>query len=703
MSLDFSRHWRLLLTILLVTVGLILLVVFGGLGLFFRSLDALSATPEPPPLLQSAALQGTRTPTPTMTPTPTPAPTNPLALAAPALVAAPVAYALPPAPDEGAVYDLPAEPQRVGWVSQAADGAMTASFPDFAMYAGYLDEVDYVGVASFVLPSFDEYGLTQAADLLLFGLTAENQTLADGIWTVEMLADGELFWREPSAAALARETTRFQVATLAAAELAPGQMARIPLGQEVVDYLNALRYQKRPLTLRIVGPGAGEKSLFGFDGGIGSGSLGNPPRLLLSTGPVRPTPAPIIVTATPTPQNVLTADAQIWRITAEALLTGTATPTPFIVFTATPGGADGPEMVMVDGESLPVIVPTETPANAATAEMHSRFATAMARTTGTATPLPERYVTATPTRTPIYLLATPTPENPMTRVAELMTATAVGTATPLPDGYLIVTATPAFIVVTNTPVPENAATAEMQAAQATLNAFLTGTPSLPIVTATFTPSTTPVPLVIPESQLTPTPTATLTPTPPAVLPDIFRNRVVFLSDRGGKEELYALDPVTGESFNITQRWPYDLARQRLDLSPDGNKRAIVAADDNRHLQIQVYSLEYGDTRSITNFTNATSYDPAWSPTGEWIAFVSTEAGNDEIYIARPDGSEIRRLTNNSWEWDKHPSWSPDGQQLVFWSNRESGRSQIWIMNWDGSNPRNLTNSLYNDWAPIWIP
>jgi TolB protein len=97
-----------------------------------------------------------------------------------------------------------------------------------------------------------------------------------------------------------------------------------------------------------------------------------------------------------------------------------------------------------------------------------------------------------------------------------------------------------------------------------------------------------------------------------------------------------------------------------------------------------------------------SYDPAWSPGGEWIAFVSTEGGNDEIFLIRPDGSDLRRLTTNTWEWDKHPTWSPDGSQIVFWSNRESGRRQLWIMNADGSNPRELLESPYNDWDPIWV-
>ena len=67
-----------------------------------------------------------------------------------------------------------------------------------------------------------------------------------------------------------------------------------------------------------------------------------------------------------------------------------------------------------------------------------------------------------------------------------------------------------------------------------------------------------------------------------------------------------------------------------------------------------------------------------------------------------DGTDLKRLTINSWEWDKHPSWSPDGNQIVFWSNRDTGRRQLWIMNADGSNQRVMISSPYQDWDPIWL-
>jgi TolB protein len=61
----------------------------------------------------------------------------------------------------------------------------------------------------------------------------------------------------------------------------------------------------------------------------------------------------------------------------------------------------------------------------------------------------------------------------------------------------------------------------------------------------------------------------------------------------------------------------------------------------------------------------------------------------DIYTARPDGSDLRRLTHRQG-YDAEPTISPDGRSIVFTSDRD-GDLDIYVMDADGSNVRRLTN------------
>jgi hypothetical protein len=313
---------------------------------------------------------------------------------------------------------------------------------------------------------------------------------------------------------------------------------------------------------------------------------------------------------------------------------------------------------------------------------------------------------------PFLVTPTPAPENVLTAAVMIMTATAVveqiGTSTPLPHHYVIATPTATPWVVTVTPLPENAATASAETFYATAVALTTGTftpmpPNMVIATntplATATPTT---PLISSLADMTPTPTPTATRPPPDVLPAQLRGQILFLSDRNdGRTQVFALNPNTGELSMLNERWPYDLAKSKETLSPNGQFTAIVQEDHARVPQVKLLDHQYNVIVDLTR-TNGWSFDPAWSPQGDRIVFVSQEPGNDEIYTIAPDGTDMQRLTHNGWEWDKHPSWSPDGSQIVFWSNRETGRNQLWIMDRDGGSQRRLHDSPANDWDPVWV-
>jgi Tol biopolymer transport system component len=145
-------------------------------------------------------------------------------------------------------------------------------------------------------------------------------------------------------------------------------------------------------------------------------------------------------------------------------------------------------------------------------------------------------------------------------------------------------------------------------------------------------------------------------------------------------------------------------------APDPNATPDMILVDRRYTStdefaIHRYDYKYGQEDIVTRAGTGVTYDPAWSPVSNEIAYVSTETQNEEIWVINHDGTGPRQLTKNEWEWDKSPSWSPDGQQIVFASNR-TGNQQLWIMNADGSDQKLLMGwdnwTPYNDWSPVWV-
>ncbi len=313
--------------------------------------------------------------------------------------------------------------------------------------------------------------------------------------------------------------------------------------------------------------------------------------------------------------------------------------------------------------------------------------------------------TATPTPSTFVIEPTPEPRNVFdaaTRVAQ-----SAQSQSTLPFGAVVATPTPQPVVVTNTPTPLNEATREYERDYATAVAATTGT-ATPIpawwITATPTPTdtATPLPTLTPVSV----PWAprgvpqTPQPTPTQPFPDVLRGKILFRSNRDDRLDVYAINPDGSDIQKLTATWPYEQALAQDVLSSDGTYRVFVN-EASRNYQIFFYDADFDVERQVSFLGAGDAWDPAIEPGGWRVAFVSNEPKNDELYVVNRDGSDLRRLTNNEWEWDRHPSWSPDGSEIVFWSNR-SGRKQLYIISPDGSNLRLLSDGFADDWDPVWV-
>jgi serine/threonine protein kinase len=262
--------------------------------------------------------------------------------------------------------------------------------------------------------------------------------------------------------------------------------------------------------------------------------------------------------------------------------------------------------------------------------------------------------------------ATPTPQPPV--------------ATPTPLGAL---------VATNTPTSSPTATA-------TSTPTLTATPA-PTSTATPTPSPSPTA----TETLTPTPTAVPpSPTPTRISPEDLYNRILFKTDRAGTVQIYSMNPDGSDQQLMPEPVIYNQLEALEALSPDGKQQVVVRTEGNAELWLITLDASQDEWR-IT-YTAEYDYDPAWSPAGELIAFVSERTGNGDIYISTPLGFSAERITFNEDPYDRHPSWSPDGQYLVFWSNAQFGLRQLYIYDIQTGETRSVGGGPYNDWDPLWV-
>ncbi len=194
----------------------------------------------------------------------------------------------------------------------------------------------------------------------------------------------------------------------------------------------------------------------------------------------------------------------------------------------------------------------------------------------------------------------------------------------------------------------------------------------------------------------------------AVIPsDGYHDRIAFVSDRGGNQEIYVMNADGSGQTNLTN----DPAFDGFPVwSPDGLKIAFLS-DRDGNLEIYIMNADGSKQTRITE-DPANDYIPAWSPNGQQIVFYSDRDRNSEIYLMNVDGSAQTNLTNNPAN-DLHPAWSPDGLKIAFQSDRKGKQNknpilntnnfEIFVMDIDGSNVTRLTRNARADWSPAWSP
>ena len=198
------------------------------------------------------------------------------------------------------------------------------------------------------------------------------------------------------------------------------------------------------------------------------------------------------------------------------------------------------------------------------------------------------------------------------------------------------------------------------------------------------------------------------------LAQLANTRIAFMSTRNvdWDAEIYLMTPDGEQIRRLTEQPKSDFEPA---WSPDGKRITFVSYRDLKQIpgrgvirgEIYVMNADGTNPINLTRSVERAESVSSWSPDGKQIAFTSAELfnadllANSDIFVMDADGGNPINLTNHD-ALDQTPDWSPDGLRIAFTSLRDANW-EIYVMNADGTNPINLTNHPAKDGRPDWSP
>jgi hypothetical protein len=209
---------------------------------------------------------------------------------------------------------------------------------------------------------------------------------------------------------------------------------------------------------------------------------------------------------------------------------------------------------------------------------------------------------------------------------------------------------------------------------------------------------------------------------PAISPD--GQRIVFLSDRSGYDDIYLMSALDGKIMGRlikgqrTQEFEsFHQLHSTISWSPDGRRIVFVSKRKDRDV-INIADAERGKVKKRIELDFDTIYRPTYSPDGNLVAFVGAEGGRPGIFTYDLTDGSVEALHTGALEYLGF-SWSPDGTRIAFSAIApglldslhifgrvdpltKPGRDIYMLQVEDGLTTR-ITRCAAEDVSPVWSP
>jgi Tol biopolymer transport system component len=131
------------------------------------------------------------------------------------------------------------------------------------------------------------------------------------------------------------------------------------------------------------------------------------------------------------------------------------------------------------------------------------------------------------------------------------------------------------------------------------------------------------------------------------------------------------------------------------ISPDG--RLVAVSVEGAGIDILPVAGDARRVQTVLTAPGMTGYGPAaWSPDGDLVAFIAGDTRSDHLFVARPDGSNLKEVGADMVEPGHVIGWasfSPDGRWLAFLEAPEEAPGRLVVVAPDGSGARSLETNL----------
>jgi dipeptidyl aminopeptidase/acylaminoacyl peptidase len=167
--------------------------------------------------------------------------------------------------------------------------------------------------------------------------------------------------------------------------------------------------------------------------------------------------------------------------------------------------------------------------------------------------------------------------------------------------------------------------------------------------------------------------------------------IAFLSNRSGDDQVWSIDMAGGEATQLTR---LDEPVSWLSWSPDGSTLALVSKSD---MSTQPAKEPETDVVHITRIRYRADGTPGF-----------LDEKRNHIWCVSVSGGKPWQITSGDFD-DTQPAWSPSGREIAFVSNRTEDRdynrtSQIWSVNARGGTPRLVVGEENDTFdSPAWSP